>query len=184
MDVVGRGRSNVMDTLSEAMLDELAGFDYGEWEQATWLIDPPDRTFANNAPLFDFKCVQCGLYCESHVNESQIWSCPRCYVVHTERSPLRKVIRKAPSMPPMWHGHFNHSIGQYITDRKQFKEGLYVKQEEATERFDWQQSFIEVDPNDRDSLGITDEGLDSTHDAHVSLGIKESKGRFVFPMSG
>lgn len=75
------------------------------------------------------------------------------------------------------------TTGQWVSDRKQFREQLHVAGEESTEREGYQQNFIEVDPSDRDALGLTDEGLDSTHDRHVQLGWKESKGRFVFPMS-
>jgi hypothetical protein len=155
----------------------------------TICIDDPSHTYANNAPRYDFKCVRCGFCCESHTNESQIWSCPLCaaneLLADGERlTPLRKVIKSSPSIPRVWHGHHSDTTGQWVTDRKQQTEQLHVASEEATQRLGMEHRFIEVDMSDHKHLGITEEGLDTTHDAHVKLGWKQSKGQFVFPMSG
>lgn len=168
---------------AEAFLDDLRTLEHGAWEVHIWLVDPPEKSFANNAPLFDFKCIECGLYCESHVNESQIWNCPRCWILDERPSPLRKVIRRSPTINRVWHGHHDLTTGHYVSDRKQFRELLHVQSEIDTERLGFQQNYIEVDMSDHKHLGITEQGLDSTHDRHVQLGWKESRGRFVFPMS-
>lgn len=142
-----------------------------------------ERPVANNAPKYDYKCRLCGFTDESHIRESLIWSCPYCSEPG-EPVPLYRSYSAAPNMPRVWHGHMCNTTGQWITDRKQFREALHVASEEATQRLGMEHRFIEVDPSDRDSLGVTDQGLDATHDAHVKLGIKQSKGQFVFPMSG
>lgn len=173
----------LMDQMEEFFDGNAPDLRFGEWDDYVWLIDPPDRTFANNAPRYDFECISCALACESHINETTIWRCPRCYHTLGESIPLRKTYRTSPSIPRVWHGHQSLTTGQWVSDRKQIKEQLHVASEERSERLQLAHNFIEVDMNDKDTLGITDEGLDATHDQHVRLGWKESKGRFVFPMS-
>lgn len=163
-----------------------------DWERFSGvvLIDDPGKHYANNAPLYDYRCIGCGLLAESHTREAQIWHCPRCsYMVESGRDdgerlvPLRRTYATSPSIWRVWHGHHNITTGQWVSDRKQIREQLHIASEEVSERMNLEHRFIEVDANDKDHLGVTDEGLDATHDRHVELGWKESKGRFVFPMS-
>lgn len=72
------------------------------------------------------------------------------------------------------------TTGQHVTDRKQITETLHAKSEEVSERLNGPHNFIQVDPKD---IQKSDAGLDSTHNEHVRLGMKQSKGKFVFPMS-
>jgi hypothetical protein len=168
--------------------DEYSEIPYSDWDAFTPLVDPVDEVYANNAIRHDFKCDRCGLFCESHSNEITIWHCPRCSRYSTvnkppEFVPLRKVIRSCPSISRVWHGHPDMSTGKWITGRKQLKEELHVASEEVSERLNLEHRFVMADMSDHKTLGITDEGLDSTHDAHVKMGFKSSKGQFVFPMS-
>lgn len=144
-----------------------------------------ERPVANNAPKYDYRCKRCGFTDESSIRESLIWSCPVCYDNPDDLGervfPLHRVWA-APNMSRVWHGHWCQTTGQWITDRKQFREALHVASDEATQRLGMEHRFIEVDPSDKDSLHVTDEGLDATHDAHVKMGLKQSKGQFVFPM--
>jgi hypothetical protein len=74
----------------------------------------------------------------------------------------------------------NLSTGRVETDPRKFREHLHVQSEIASERLGMKVDYQPVDMTDRDALGVTDEGLDATHDAQVKSGQKDSRGRFVW----
>ena len=78
--------------------------------------------------------------------------------------------------------HFNSSTGQYVNTRRELDEQNRIASAQRTERLGLETNFVAHDIRDLDpaSMGVTDEGMDTTHDAQVAAGVKESKGRFVF----
>lgn len=104
----------------------------------------------------------------------------RCPVHHTTHL-YRRVMSK-PYFNTVWHDHYSPTTGQVVSDRKQMLEQLHVKSETVSERLNFPHSFVPVELSDP-AFDRGGEGLDSTHDAHVKLGLKESKGKFVHQMS-
>lgn len=136
---------------------------------------------------FVYKCRECGTVVESDIREQVIWPCPTC--AENEELPyedrLRPLYRKytVPHINSVWHEHFNYTTGQVVSDRKQFTEQLHIGSERVSERLGLKHDFQPADLSDKKTLGVTEEGLDATHDKFVELGWKESKGRFVYPLS-
>ena len=60
-------------------------------------------------------------------------------------------------------GHFNHAVGKYVSNDREFRDALKVKSEEQSERLGIEHNYTYVDPADKQALGVTEEGLDSTH---------------------
>lgn len=63
------------------------------------------------------------------------------------------------------HAHFNPTTGTIISDSRQFQQELNRKAEAVEEQTGLKTTYVPVDLNDRDALGVTDEGLDATYDA-------------------
>lgn len=67
--------------------------------------------------------------------------------------------------------HFNNSLGQYVNNERQFKDGLKRKSDEASERMGHTvdlQPIPAADMADAKAHGVTDEGLDATRRATFS----------------
>lgn len=73
--------------------------------------------------------------------------------------PLKRVYSFAAA--PVMHEHFNHSVGKVISDMRQFKSQLARKSEEDSERRGMKIDYQPVDLTDRQSLGVTDEGIET-----------------------
>lgn len=132
----------------------------------------------------DYKCLNCGLETEQPFNESNfVGYCPVCEENGEDRIQLFKKIFRSPNIARVWHGHFDMSTGAYVTDYKKWKNLLADAGKERSDRLGMEHDFIEVDASDKVNLGVTEEGLASTHDRHVELGYKESKGKFVYPIT-
>lgn len=71
--------------------------------------------------------------------------------------------------------HFNASTGTYVRNERQFRDELKKMSDEATERTGIPHNYVPVDPMDKEALGVTDEGLDTTYDAEVRAGKRERK---------
>ena len=78
--------------------------------------------------------------------------------------------------------HFNLGTGTFVTSKRQLDEQNRIASVERTERLGLETNFVAHDIRDLtpSDMGVTEEGLNTTHDAHVAAGVKESKGRFVF----
>jgi hypothetical protein len=64
--------------------------------------------------------------------------------------------------------HFNNSVGEFVTNKRQFYDGLKRQSEASSIRTGIEHDFQPVDPTDmRDASahGVTEEGLDSTRRA-------------------
>jgi hypothetical protein len=68
--------------------------------------------------------------------------------------------------------HFNNAVGEFITGKQQFYDGLKRKSEEAWARTGLDHDFQPIDPSDmRDpsAHGVTDEGLEATYRAQFNV---------------
>lgn len=120
-------------------------------------------------------CMNCRV--ELEVNESRVW-CPNASEqgFHCQ---MRKDFGSIQFSRP-WPEHFNIAAGQVIRTEHQLKENFKKKSDEMSERMNFDVDYQIVDRSDTKHLGVTEEGLDSTHDARVASGQKESRGKFVF----
>lgn len=157
--------------------------DYGHLE--------PDQTVPNNVTWYPYAK---GSECSHRVSfpatvvgsppEATI-SCPLCAMEHNY-SLLRRVFEN-PSMPPVWHEHYNHTTNAIESDRRGMDRHLKQMSEEATARNGIAHNFVRTDPAEMRAL-VTDtkkqdemsEALVATHNQRVKEGKKESKGRFTF----
>lgn len=78
--------------------------------------------------------------------------------------------------------HFNLSTGQYVNTKRQLDEQNKIASAERTQRLGLETNFVAHDVRDLDaaSMGVTEDGMNTTHDAQVAAGVKESKGKFVW----
>lgn len=114
------------------------------------------------------------------------WRCPECRQAYATRRPLGDTT--PPTCPPCqtpvkrryspfaiqipMQEHYNHSVGAYITNERQFKDQLKIQSEAATLRTGLEHNFVPHDPRDaKDSLGVTDEGLEATYRRRRELGL-------------
>lgn len=119
----------------------------------------------------------------SNIREAGIW-CDECAEAEVE-SPcylLRSYTAAPFSFPQVWQDtdQINMTTGRVETDPKKFKQHLADKSKEMEDRLGQRVDYQPVDPTDKAALGVTDEGLDATHDHQVRTGQKDSRGRFVW----
>lgn len=81
-----------------------------------------------------------------------------------------------------FEGHFNLGTGTYVESKRQLDEANRIASAERTARLGLETNFVAHDVRDLSpsDMGVTEDGLNTTHDAQVAAGVKESKGRFVF----
>ena len=58
--------------------------------------------------------------------------------------------------------HFNHSIGQYVSNESEAQSALSRQSDEMSERMGFTHKFELVDPSDPKTAGVTDAGLEAT----------------------
>lgn len=64
--------------------------------------------------------------------------------------------------------HFNHSVGEWVSNRRQFYDALKRKSDEQSIRRGQTIDYQPLDPSDMSdpsAHGVTDEGLEETHRA-------------------
>ena len=121
-------------------------------------------------PVYLYRCRGCGVHgqkWQKHTEDPMV-QCPEC------RAPtLRRVFSFA--MKAMMHEHFDQTVGKVISDPKQFKEELRRASEKETERTGRKVNYVPVDLNDKESLRVTEEGMDSTLRRNTQTGKREVK---------
>lgn len=75
--------------------------------------------------------------------------------------------------------HFNHTVGKPISNDRQFKDELKRKSEANYLRTGFESNLQPVDLHDAKSLGVTDEGLDSTRKRLHDTGEVMSSKRII-----
>lgn len=129
-------------------------------------------------PMFDD-----GRHClmESEFRESQLWCNMECH----EEQLWTPMVRHYAStnFGRVMHEHQNVAVGKPISDMRQFKDELARASDRESERMGFTVDYQPADLTDTTTLNVTDEGLDSTHDQAIKDGRKESKGRFVWPVT-
>lgn len=72
-------------------------------------------------------------------------------------------------------GHFNHSVGAYVSNNREFRDELKKKSEEASARFGIDVNYAPIDYTDKQSLGVTNEGLSETKQRRSELNMAPLK---------
>ncbi len=121
-------------------------------------------------PVYLYRCGACLANGEKwqSIKEDRLVVCPECH-----EPELRRVYSF--SLATVMHEHFDHTVGKVISDRRQFVSELKRKSEEATERTGIPHNYVPVDLSDRESLNVTEEGMDSTLRRTTNEGKREVK---------
>lgn len=154
-------------------------------------FDAPDLTHRRPQHVYESR-ARCPIYgagdvvCQltSNVNESSLW-CEECGESGEWTQLAKSFQSMGTNFARVWHdtGTPNFSTGQVESDPRKFREHLHVASEQMSERLGMTVDYQPCDMTDKDALGVTDEGMDATHDHQVATGQRDSRGRFVFPMS-
>lgn len=87
----------------------------------------------------------------------------------------------AVSMPAahIVQAHYSIALGKEVLGKRDLTEQYHAHSMRESERHQFPVNFQPVDPHDKETLGVTDEGLGVTHDAHVKSGRIAPTGRTV-----
>lgn len=112
---------------------------------------------------YEYVCVDCGVATISTKRAGDTF-CQIC----DGRAVRQWGFNPKLSMPD----HYNNAVGKYVSNESALTEAFHVQSEAATERTGIPHKFVPVHPQDRETFGITDEGLDATHNQAVESGVK------------
>lgn len=121
--------------------------------------------------IYCFRCTECGAHREYQIRTPA--RCRGCGGV------LRRDYRaEGVGFRPVLHGHFNTSVGRYVSGNRDFKEALKAESEKTSERMGGMPCNLQpVDISDRKALGVTDEGLDHSFKVRTDLGMISPKSK-------
>lgn len=117
-------------------------------------------------PIYQFRCRECGSSKET-VNQPSPFPCS-C-------GSLYKRVYSFTPMKPM-EGHFNHSLGKYVSNEREYRDGLKAASEAASLSTGIDHNFVPVDYHDKKAFGVTDEGLHEQTKAWADKGLKVGQG--------
>lgn len=66
--------------------------------------------------------------------------------------------------------HWNNTVGQYVSNDREFRDALKRGSEEASVRTGIDHNFQPVDGREKEALGVTDHGLEEQERKHRELG--------------
>lgn len=71
--------------------------------------------------------------------------------------------------------HFNHSLGTHVSTERAANDNLKRLADENSARHGYDHQYELVDPRDKDSVGVTDQGLEATEKRAVDEGRVQPK---------
>jgi hypothetical protein len=74
-----------------------------------------------------------------------------------------------------FQSHYNHSVGEFVTNRQQFLDTLKRKSDEQSATTGVEHNYQPVDAGDTRSMGVTDEGFDATAKRRHDHAIREQQ---------
>lgn len=118
----------------------------------------------------------------SNINETTLFCTDDCRSTGAWTQMKKSYQSMGTSFGRVWHnpGTPHLATGKPVSGMKDLKEQLHVASEEMGERLGMAVNYEPVDLSEKEALGVTEEGMDSTHDMAVKQGRKDSRGRFVF----
>lgn len=119
---------------------------------------------------YQYRCPSCRsvytLEGSIHDDMPEMRPCPRCNFNGSKRDFS---FNHTPSMPE----HFNHSLGRFVSNNRQFEDGLKQQSAEMSERMGMTVDLQPLSPSEMaeaSSHGVTEEGLyESQKAAHDSM---------------
>lgn len=123
-------------------------------------------------PVYEFACKNCGEdYSVTSIKNKEFMErrirqggyCSLCM------GPIRRVFSFSVAKP--MPEHYNKSTGTFISSERQLKDTLKAQSEQATERTGIEHNFVPIHPSERETLGVTSEGLAATYDRRKALGM-------------
>lgn len=127
-------------------------------------------------PIYEYRCPF------GHINsfsmtiseyerelEGEHIECADCYLNYNTSSPLYRIFSFRPT--PILHEHFNHSTGQLVSSKRQHADQLKAASDAATARTGIEHRFVPHDPRDTSTIGVDEQGLESTHRARRNAGL-------------
>lgn len=100
-------------------------------------------------PLFEYLCDSCGHFQSLTRGDRQ--RCPNCGATSRRRFAFN------PKSP--FQDHYNMSVGRYVHNETDFRDGLKKASETQTLRTGLEHHYEPIDYRDRDACGITDEHI-------------------------
>jgi hypothetical protein len=117
-------------------------------------------------PLYPFRCRSCSYTEDTLTNEPH--PCPHCSGL------MKRTWTTVQFSPSPFQPHYNYSVGAYVNSQQEFNDVLRRKGDAMSERLGMDTSYAPLHPADfteTKTLGVTEEGLDSTRklqkDSHV-----------------
>lgn len=122
-------------------------------------------------PLYAYECPNCGQEYESLKRGLESTTLCQC------ESPIKRkwMVNLQRPMPD----HYNTSVGKYVTGKRQLTDEFKRMSDNMTERTGIPHNYVPVDPNDKETFGVTDEGLQATHDRMVKQGMKPPAPKLI-----
>ena len=111
-------------------------------------------------PAYEYGCATCGgrattfSTIASYDPDARV-DCIEC------RTPMRRVYEPLPFQMGM-DGHYNPTVGRYVSGKRDFEDGLKAASEEASKRNGIEHNYKPIDLRDVETVGATGEGLGAT----------------------
>lgn len=117
--------------------------------------------------MYVYKCRSCGARDEVWMTledekPNPLGPCPDPACTGTLRRSFELAIA------PVMQEHYNPSVDGYVSSMREFKDKLKRGSEEYFKRTGIESNFV---PADKEALGATDEGLDSTNAQRRKMGL-------------
>jgi putative FmdB family regulatory protein len=100
-------------------------------------------------PRYEWKCRTCGFVKDTMLQAAG--PCPQC---GRQMKRVYSFMVPGPNAMPD-RAHFNYSVGQYVTNQRDFEDKLKRKGEEMSNRLGIEHNYVAHEKGDR--IGVTDE---------------------------
>lgn len=130
-------------------------------------------------PQYAWKCRDCQReilhFFEIDADRPSTISCPRCGGIARRRFSFTK--------PAPFEDQYDRKAGRWITSKRGLEEEARRRSAEKSEKYGFEHDYTVHDARDpatAEHFGVTDEGLQATHDRAVEEGRKPATGKIVF----
>jgi len=111
-------------------------------------------------PAYEYRCPGCGAT-DTVVSTIASYDPDAPAQCVTCRAPMKRVYEPLPFDMGM-EGHWNPTVGRYVSGKRDFGDALKVASAEASERNGIEHNYQPIDLRDAAAVGATGEGLGAT----------------------